>query len=200
MNNKQPGQVNISIDALRSGDPQAFSELYLSLYPPLCFFAERLLHDKAKAEEIVAGVFEKLWQNRQAIKQVDNIKPYLYQAVRNNCIKLLDRGKRRSILQKDMLQQTPVSEDYILQNMFYAEALREVSEAVSSLPAQRRKVITMMYGEGYKAHEIAEQLGLSIETVKRHRNLGIAELKKLLSKRALAIAIIVFNSMQRLCP
>ena len=194
MNNQSTTPPAIALDALRSGDIQAFSQLYLSLYPPLCFFAESLLHDRAKAEEVVAGVFENLWVRRKKIKEVENIKSYLYTSVHNNCLYLIRQRTRHEKHHKDIRHLTPEAEETVLQNIYYAEALQEVFKAVATLPEQRRKVITMIYGDGLKPEEIAEQLGLSIETVRTHKKLAMAELRKMLSGRALVVAAIIVNS------
>ncbi|PSL29144.1 RNA polymerase sigma-70 factor [Chitinophaga ginsengisoli] len=165
-----------------------FSTIYRDLYSPLCYFAEKILKDRFKAEEVVADVFEKLW-NMKTAEDIENIKAFLYTATRNQCLDQLEQRQIRQKHHKVLLQLSPLAEDEILKEIYFTEALREISQAVHTLPEQCRKVITMTYENGLSTKEIADQLGVTVSTVKTQRARGISIIRKLLSSRALSIAI-----------
>ncbi|SHN22204.1 RNA polymerase sigma-70 factor [Chitinophaga sp. CF418] len=165
-----------------------FSTIYRDLYSPLCYFAEKILKDRFKAEEVVADVFEKLW-NMKTAEDIENIKAFLYTATRNQCLDQVEQRQIRQKHHKVLLQLSPLAEDEILKEIYFTEALREISQAVHTLPEQCRKVITMTYENGLSTKEIADQLGVTVSTVKTQRARGISIIRKLLSSRALSIAI-----------
>jgi RNA polymerase sigma-70 factor (family 1) len=168
-------------------DAEHFSSIYRDLYPALCYFAERLLKDRFKAEEVVADVFEKLWNMKAA--NIDNIKAFLYTAIRNQCLDHLEQGQIRQKHHKVLLETLPAAEDEILKDIYFSEALREIFQAIHTLPEQCRKVISMTYENGLSTREIADQLGVSVSTVKTQRVRGLSIIRKLLSNRALLIAM-----------
>ena len=165
-----------------------FSTIYRDLYSPLCYFAEKILKDRFKAEEVVADVFEKLW-NMKTAEDIENIKAFLYTATRNQCLDQLEQRQIRQKHHKVLSQISPLAEDEILKEIYFTEALREISQAVHTLPEQCRKVITMTYENGLSTKEIADQLGVTVSTVKTQRARGISIIRKLLSSRALSIAL-----------
>ncbi len=177
-------------------DVGAFSTIYRALQPALRYFAEQILNDRNRAEEVVADVFEKL-VTLGKLDEIENIKSYLYTATRNRCLDILEQDKIRYQHHQKILQETTViSEDNILKEIYLAEALREIYAAVQQLPRQPRKVIQMTYQEGLSTNEIAEALGISLSAVKTYRARGLAMLRSLISKRALAVALLIIGSRQ----
>lgn len=60
---------------------------------------------------------------------------------------------------------TETTEDHIHQEIIYQETLRLLHAAVSQLPKQSRKIILLGL-EGKNNQEIAEEMGISINTIK----------------------------------
>jgi RNA polymerase sigma-70 factor (ECF subfamily) len=59
------------------------------------------------------------------------------------------------------------------------------------LPPGCRNVIELSYKDGLKIQEIADRLDVSPSTVKTQRARGLIILKKLLSSKALALAVMI---------
>ena len=64
---------NDIIDTFKKGGPDALQSLLKQFYSPLCLFAERLLADRAAAEDIVGESFIKLWHKRTDFETMQNI-------------------------------------------------------------------------------------------------------------------------------
>ena len=66
-----------------AGDERAFRRLFDAFSPKLTGFALAMIRVKDGATEVVDQVFVRIWQQRQQITDILNIKVYLYAAVKN---------------------------------------------------------------------------------------------------------------------
>ncbi|MGH2645103.1 MAG: sigma factor, partial [Chitinophagaceae bacterium] len=66
-----------------NSDQKALEKLYHYFYPKLFPFTKALVQQSEQAEEIVEDVFIKLWENRSKLSEINNLKIYLFVAVRN---------------------------------------------------------------------------------------------------------------------
>lgn len=185
------------LNRFRSGDDKAFGVIYEKFYAALCFFALRLTNDRAAAEDIVQEILCKLWQKHQDFEDLGAIKAFLYISTRNACMNHLVAVQRKEKhhleLEKMPLQQTEVNE------VIYAEALREITAALGSLPDQCAKVMRMLYQEGLRPQEIADSLGITVSTVYNQRMRGVAILRSRLSKHGFEVlaAILLTDHLMR---
>ena len=78
------------IDGLIAGEIAAYKEIYTRYYKPLCVYAFRMIEDESESEDIVQGLIQKLWENRQTVGNIKNLKSYLYRSVHNGVINILN--------------------------------------------------------------------------------------------------------------
>src|SRR6476620_5258034 len=72
-------------------DIKAYESLYLLLSPQLNRFCFSFVRCEASAEEIVSDVFIKLWEIRNKLPEIDNLKVYLYTIAKNFCLNHITR-------------------------------------------------------------------------------------------------------------
>lgn len=176
---------NDIIDSFQKGGPDALQSLLKQFYNPLCLFAERLLVDKAAAEDIVGESFIKLWHKRTNFETLQNIKAFMYITVRNACLNHLKQAKRESLSKKQLAYVTGEKEEYVLNEMIRAEVLKEIMREIDNLPEQCGKVLKLGYLEGLKNQEIADLMKISVHTVKNQKARAIQLLKIKLRDRDL---------------
>lgn len=159
--------------------PSTFRSVFNDYYPALCFFASRLINEKAIAEDIVEDIFLKLWEKEPDFNRHINIKAALYIGVKNAC---LDHIKKQKNLHSKtnaltyLLQQE--QEDCVLNEITRAEVLREVYAELQKLPAECRKVMQLYYQQGLDHKSISAELGVTISTVKNQKARGLKILRK----------------------
>ena len=73
------------------------------------------------------------------------------------------------------------------------ELEERIRQAIDRLPSQCRQVFKMSRFEGKHNPEIAEQLGISVNTVKYHLRYALSFLRKDLQKYLLLIILFFFN-------
>lgn len=180
-----PELSNNIISSFKNGTPNALNSLIKVYYNPLCLFAYRLLKDQVVAEDIVLESFTKLWHRRCDFENVQNIKAFLYIAVRNASLNYLKMLKRETLSKKQLTYLTGEKEDFVLNEIIRAEVLQEIMQEIEKLPEQCGKVLKMGYLEGLKNQEIADLLHISVHTVKNQKARAIQLLKIKLRDRDL---------------
>lgn len=161
---------------LKIGDEDAFNFIFRDYYAGLVLFAMDFIPDQDKAEEIVQGVFVKLWEDREKIIIHTSLKAYLLRSVQNKC---LDNIKHRQIRKKYegvLLRESITGKS---ENDFLSYELKEkIEEAVNNLPEKARKIFRMSRFGNKKYREIAEALNISIKTVEANIGKALAILRK----------------------
>ncbi len=153
--------------AVQENDPLAFERIFRKYYKTLCCYVLGILGDEGQAEDVVQEVFIYFWEHREELKVENSLRAYLYTSVRHGAVKLL---QKRALIQKHSSQLTEFIE-YMLSTEYTFEeekAISKIREVMNELPQQCLKVFLMSNLEEKKYSEIAEELGISVNTVKSH--------------------------------
>jgi len=158
-------------------DTQAYKQLFLLFYPSLVPFAVSIVKSKELAEEIVSDVFMTIWQKRQQLDKVDNLKFYLFTAVKNRCITHLNDSKNKTAINIDgvsvefrSLYHDPE------QKMISAEAINKIRTAIQDLPPRCQLIFKLVKEEGLKYKEVAELLQLSVKTIENQMSIAFKKI------------------------
>lgn len=165
--------------AFQRGEEKGFDFFFRELFPSLCFFANRMVNNKYEAEDIASAAFIKIWKRHDQFDNAKNIRSYLYQIVRNDCLKFLQQNDRRNRTQREIEYFTNVDTSTNCEaDIIRAELYSDLYKALKNLPTECRKVFKMLYLEGKSVKEIAKELKVSTSTVKTQKARGLAMLRK----------------------
>lgn len=166
--------------AIQRNDEQVFQQFYIAHYRLFLLAAYKYLRDQGQALEVVNDVFVTIWQDAATIDIQTSLRAYIHRAVINRCLNTLVKNKRDRERQQQLLQmprevvESRELEDNELKFRLYKE--------IDQLPEQCRKVFKLSRFEGKKKQEIADELGLSVKTVKNHLNRALKTLHKVLGE------------------
>ncbi len=178
--NKDLFEVNRNIiEGLRRDDSEAMKRLFDLYYVLLCGYAKRYVFDTASAEEIVSDVMYKIWQNRHAPYRADTFREYMFTATRNTALNYLKQKQNQRIhvdtwaeqLRYELIDETP------LDMLVLSELQSNFDGLMDTLPEQCRKAYRLSRVEGLTYEEIAEELNISINTVKHHIKTALQKLR-----------------------
>ena len=156
-------------------NPYEFESLFRYNFRPLCLYALHYVGDVDIAEDIVQECFMKLWERLEQGSAVDNRRAYLYMTVRNRC---LDQLRRKGIPTESL---KPYDTYGIIDDDDAAERSQTEAKlwtAIDSLPEKCREVFILSKRDGLKYEEIAEELGLSVNTVRNQISKALKILKE----------------------
>ncbi|HEY4148782.1 MAG TPA: RNA polymerase sigma-70 factor [Chitinophagaceae bacterium] len=177
----------------KDGQEKAFDFFFRQFYAPLCLFAEKYVEDPAVAKDMVQECFTRLWQRRTSINKPESIKSFLYTAVRNQCLTWLTHEKSLAANHRKAQSLAPVSEENILAAITEAEALREIYQAIGLLPPKMQLVFRKFYLEGKTYQEIADELQLSLQTVRNQKSDALAWMKRKLAYQTILWFFLFYN-------
>ena len=152
-----------------------FDDLFRYTYRPLCLYALHYLQDADLAEDIVQESYTALWEKLQEGTHILNRKSYLYMMVRNRC---LDHLRKKGIPTESLKPYDTygIIDDDDAQERSQTEA--RLWTAIDSLPEKCREVFILSKRDGLKYEEIAEELGLSLNTVRNQISKALKVLKE----------------------
>ena len=150
-----------------------FEIFFRKLYLPLGMYALRIVDDADIAEDMVQDAFMKAWLYIEGGSEVENFISFMYRTLRNECLKYL-RDKRET-LGEDSIPE--ISEDDIDTSLRDAR----IWKAIDGLPEKCRDIFLMSKRDGLTNEEIAEELGISIKTVKNQMTKAFSRLREALS-------------------
>ena len=160
------------------GDSRAFAELFDGYYNVLGEYVMGLVKEVSVAEEIVQEVFIKVWLKREELPLLSSFSNYLFILCRNKTYVHLRKLSRKVVVDRSL-------EDYFKQEAELelmdnpAEQYRLLIEkAVDKLPYQAHKVYVLSRHQRLRHEQIASQLGISPETVKKHIQYAVNFIKK----------------------
>ena len=158
-------------------DLKAWETLYASYYAALCSYADGIVKDSDTAQDIVQDTLIRIWNSDRTFPDIKELTWYLYRSTYNNALfHLRTQASRQNILRK------MVAEEVELPDEQFALTVRE--ELIRRLPEERKKILLMSI-QGHSGNEIADLLGISINTVKTQKNRGFKYLREKLKDSVL---------------
>ncbi|MDQ2177185.1 RNA polymerase sigma-70 factor [Marinifilum sp. D714] len=166
-----------------------FREVFDQYFASLVGFANTFVSDINLSEDLVQEVFVSLWEKQDEYQNEITLKVYLYRAVRNKC---LNNIKHEQVKNKYIAESLPKleTEEFFLDQVLSEEVSRLLYKFIGELPKQRQQIIRYSL-LGLKNQEIADIMGLTINTVKSHKLNAYRELREKLGKHAYLVAILL---------
>lgn len=182
--------TNDFINSFNAGNDDAFRLLYESYYTAMCNYCNSIIKDKTGSRDVVQDVFISLWNNRKRFKSTNNIRAFLYASTRNAALNLIKHGKVKRDYEE--LYDENRFEGTALDIIVKTEVSRQLMNKLNELPRECRNVLKLsINGKSYK--EIAEILGISINTVKNNRIRAIKILKSNLSRYNFTLLLMILS-------
>ncbi|PCH71466.1 MAG: RNA polymerase sigma-70 factor [Bacteroidales bacterium] len=154
------------LNGVREKSAEAFEELYKLYYADLTVFAQGYVYQQDIAEDLVQETIYQLWETASSQRITKSIKSYLYASIRNKCLNYLRHLKVEDKYRKKEVDAIQFSGVYEMVDD--EELIEKIKLAIEDLPEKCRLTFKMFVLQDMKYKEIAEELNLSINTVKDH--------------------------------
>ncbi|WP_303179782.1 RNA polymerase sigma-70 factor [uncultured Butyricimonas sp.] len=148
-----------------------FEDIFKQHFATLCTHATTFVNDPDASKDIVHDVFLSLWSHREEIDFSRPILPYLFSLTRNRAINYLAHRKVEDAHAQQALVEEPV---YTLSEPSDRdELINRIIKRIDQLPERCSRVMKLCFIECKKYKEIAEELNISVNTVKTHVTTGL---------------------------
>lgn len=167
------------ISGLRKRDTQTYEVVFKKYYQPLVMFVMRHVGNEDVAKDIVQDIFFKLFEGSRSLPDDFLLKSWFYRVACNAAVDYLRHlqveDKYKFLMAEAMISISDIDEE--IDEQVYAK----VNLAIESLPEQCRLIIKLNVLEGKKYQEIAEELGITVNTIRTQVSRGYKKLRDILS-------------------
>jgi len=167
-----------------------FKKLFDSYFPSLCVFANKFLKNEDAVKDIVQEVFLRIWNKIDEFESEKSMKVYFYLATKNACFDYLKKEKRTQKL-RSIDESTDIEDKAVINEILREETYRMLEGAIGQLPEKARQVIRLNLN-GYTNKEIAEELNVTVNTVKTHKLLAFRKIRELFGKEFVIFLLVDF--------
>lgn len=153
-----------------AGRSSAFNALVECYQRRLYLYCYRMLGNADDASDAVQEAFVRAWRNIATFRTEQPFSPWLYRIAHNVCIDGLRRRPNALSLDVEMSEGRDPADRAAgpEEAAEAAETRRMIRAAIADLPEKYRAVMLLRHGQGMSLDEIAEALGLPLNTVKVH--------------------------------
>lgn len=176
---------------LRKGDVNAFDAIYVKYSGKLYSFGLKLLRSEVEAEELVQGVFLKLWENHKNLNSDLSFKSYLFTIAYNDICKYFRRKNYIRVLIDETVYENLNTAPDLAERIDYKSLLERVQLIINKLPERQKTIFRKSREEGKTTKEIAVELGLSPGTIDNYISESLKFIRMHLIKEDFAVLILL---------
>ena len=167
---------------LIDGDEDAFCELYAAYKNRLLYFAMKFVKSREFAEDIFQDAFTVVWQSRRFINPDASFSSYLYTIVRNRILNQIRDMANEDKLKEHILSHAVDSANEANNKILFDDLKDVLIRALEQLTPRQREVFNMSRDLQMSHKEIAEALGVSVNTVQEHISVSLKVIRAYLTK------------------
>ncbi|HEY9260343.1 RNA polymerase sigma factor [Chitinophaga sp.] len=160
---------------LNNGNRVAFDVLYNKYWKQVFNTAYKRISNTELAQDIAQDVFIQLW-TRENKTPILNLPAYLQVSARNGVFKQLEKESKYAVLPEELTElNTDGSADTAV---MFKEFLETFKELVAALPAQQKIIFDLRFHTGLSSQEIADQMNISVKTVRNQMGKALAKIRQ----------------------
>lgn len=147
---------------IKAGNEKAFKKLFYSYSEKLWVWSYKITQNASASEDIVQDFFIRFWEKREILNFHPSFTAYAYRSIYNASLNYLRDNKRYTYnydITIDLIDADVDEEDI-------HELQRLLRKAIDELPERCKKIFVMATLENKKYTEVADILGISVNTVK----------------------------------
>jgi len=148
-------------------DMKAYQALYEMLFSKLKNYCFSYVKSDEAAEELVSDVFIKIWQIRNRLPEIENLKLYLYTIAKNFSLNYITKNFKNPVISIDEMDIEPmISFGNPEELCISADIMHQIRSCIRTLPPQCRLIFQMVKEYGFTYKEVATHFNISVLTVR----------------------------------
>lgn len=192
MAGQSPNDINEVLLKVAQGDEKAFALLLKTYYNTVAGYILNITASEELVQEIVQDVFMKIWTNRNSLGHIESFQSYLLVVARNHAFNCLKRMARERKKENNWMETARIHSAHSEEETDVIDYGGMIDAAIELLPYQQKRVYTLGYINRMKHKEIAVELNIATETVKKHMLLALRFIKNHLAQLT---GILIFIAM-----
>ena len=197
MTTKKRNSDQIIWENFLCGDDEAYTYIYREYSQALYAYGMHFTYDKGLVEDCIQDVFIKIFQNRRHLQSTDNIKLYLFIALKNKLFNIFRKDIKYS--QIDSLEPVFAAEytieDEIIENereQFLNEKMIRMLEVLSP---RQKEIIYYRFVEGLSYEEICQIMDMNYQSTQNLIQRSLKKLRTTFSQAEMQFVLLLLISM-----
>lgn len=168
-----------------------FKAFFETFFIPVYTLIQRYTGERELSRDFTQEAFVRVFEHWGEFETEENAKAFLYTVARRI---YLDHCKHQKIENQyqNRVNEEELEEYDFLKEVTQQEVSRILYDAVDKLPSQTRSIILLNL-KGFNNTEVAERLGVSVNTIKSLKKSAYVTLRSLLSKDLLMILFVLVD-------
>lgn len=161
MNKAHRDELLELLRASAENDQKAFRQLYDLTHKKIHFFVCRILNDTQLAEDVVVETYTAVWKSANHFKGQSKVQTWMFGIARNLAMNKLKKKRPEHTLEDFPHLTTDGGLD-----IARMDRKAVIAKGMLQLSAKHREVLDLSFLQGFKYSEMADILGVSVNTVK----------------------------------
>ncbi len=172
---------------ISNGDETAFRALFHIYGPLIRNVILQIIKLEAPVEDMLQDIFLKVWLNREKLPELNNPRSWVIRIAYHQSFNWLRHQKIRE--SKNIAAPAAVLD--VEESVQFAETSRLIQQALHNLNDQSRSIYIMSRENGMKLSDIAETLGISVQTVKNTISRTLKSIREHLEQNGIVLPFLV---------
>ena len=168
-----------------------FKAFFETFFIPVYTLMQRYTGERELSRDFTQEAFVRVFEHWGEFETEENAKAFLYTVARRIYLDHCKHQKIENQYQNRVNEEDPEEYDF-LKEVPQQEVSRILYDAVDKLPSQTRSIILLNL-KGFNNTEVAERLGVSVNTIKSLKKSAYVTLRTLLSKDLLMILFVLVD-------
>ncbi len=161
----------------QNGNQEALGEIFHTYFQELYFYGLKIVAVPDMVKDLIQELFVKLWERRESIGDVVNVKAYLLVALRNE---LIHASKNNRLSDSTLSEKAGpfilAAEDFMIIEEDSKELKLRLVAVLNKLSDRQREVIMLRFYHNLSFEELAEVMEMNTQSV---RNLLFRALERI---------------------
>lgn len=181
-------------EQLKEGHKRSLRALFLRHYDALFRYGLSVCSKEELIEDCLQELFYQLWEGREDLSDVQNVKGYLWISFRRRLmgqIKKKSETDNKSVQFQAKMKKVMSVEGTIIDSEKRSKTHEKLQQVFADLSTREREVLFLKYYEGMSYSEIENILGLEYQTVRNYMYRAIDRLREAFKKEGIKIALAI---------
>lgn len=175
--------------------PAQFESFVRDNYRFLCLIAFRHVGDMDIAKDMVQDFFLDFWNRRDRLSIQTSLAAYASRSIQYLCMAYKNKQKSTVSLDEHPLEIAGLDAEDELNQLLKNETMHDrLTLAIEKLPSERKKIFILSNKDGLTYQQIADRLGISVNTVKTQIKKAYAFIRE--DMNDLTVLVILLSSIK----
>lgn len=181
---KTPTELEAAVRAYQSGNREAFDKVYEMSHRYLYVCIEHLVRDEDAAKDLLQETYLDITRNISQLRSPEDFLSWAAAIARHRCCAYFKKADKWILTKEgedgqELIASIADDEAFIPESILQdREKRRLIREIIDGLSDMQRLCVIAYYYQERRQEEIAEELGIPVNTVKSHLNRAKAKIKQ----------------------